>query len=189
MNYPDIVHATRSCRRFSQERSVTPNELLSLIDLTRYTASAANQQPLRYRIITAAGDRDNLFGSLTWGSAMPWNGPEESERPSGYILMLQDTEVTKRVYFDPGIAAATITYGATTLGYGSCILASIDREKLRRDFSIPDRYTILLVIAVGLRGERVIIDRLKSPGDSVTYYRDAEGVHHVPKRQLKDILI
>ena len=36
--------------------------------------------------------------------------------------------------------------------------------------------------------ERVSLDELK-PGDDIKYWRDAEQVHHVPKRPLQEIIV
>ena len=44
------------------------------------------------------------------------------------------------------------------------------------------------MIALGKPKEVVKIDPLGPEGD-VKYWRDAEGVHHVPKRSLEEILV
>jgi hypothetical protein len=46
----------------------------------------------------------------------------------------------------------------------------------------------LLVLALGKPKERVMIERVDASGDT-RYWRDNEGVHHVPKRSLEDIII
>ena len=72
--------------------------------------------------------------------------------------------------------------------YYGCILGSVDRTRLAESLSIPDRYRILFVIALGKPAETVILDEMDKDGN-IQYYRDAEDQHHVPKRKLKDILI
>ena len=37
-------------------------------------------------------------------------------------------------------------------------------------------------------GEKAVLERVGPSGD-IKYWRDAEGVHHVPKRSLDDIII
>jgi len=49
-------------------------------------------------------------------------------------------------------------------------------------------YEILLVLALGKPKETVIIEAAGPEGD-IRYWRDEEGVHHVPKRSLDQIII
>ena len=77
--------------------------------------------------------------------------------------------------------------GATDEGLGGCIIASIKREELCDELRIPDKFEILLILALGKPVEKVIIDEIKN--DDVKYWRDEKGVHHVPKRNLKDLIL
>jgi len=44
------------------------------------------------------------------------------------------------------------------------------------------------VIALGKPAETCLIEPLGQDGD-IRYYRDAEGIHHVPKRSLDDLIV
>jgi nitroreductase len=77
--------------------------------------------------------------------------------------------------------------GASETGLGGCMIASIRRDQLRSEFSIPDIFDILLVLALGKPVEEIIIDEMKD-GD-VKYWRDKKMNHHVPKRALRDLII
>jgi nitroreductase len=77
--------------------------------------------------------------------------------------------------------------GASEAGLGGCMIASIRREQLRSDLKIPERFEILLILALGKPVEQVIIDDIKD-GD-VKYWRDGERTHHVPKRSLNELII
>ena len=46
----------------------------------------------------------------------------------------------------------------------------------------------LLVLALGFQKEVRRVETVGADG-SVKYWRDAQGVHHVPKRPLEDLLI
>ena len=78
--------------------------------------------------------------------------------------------------------------GATELGLGGCIIASIQKEELRKEFSIPSRYEILLVLALGTPLEKVSTRRNVKDED-VKYWRDNNQVHHTPKRKLNEIIL
>jgi nitroreductase len=102
--------------------------------------------------------------------------------------MLGDTEISRSFGCDHGIAAQSILLGATEKGLGGCMIATVKRQELSQALGIEPLYEILLVIALGKPKETVIIDKVGPDGD-VKYWRDSQGVHHVPKRALDDIII
>ena len=67
-------------------------------------------------------------------------------------------------------------------------VASIKRQKLRDIFNIDPRFKIPLIIAIGKPKEEIVIEAVGSD-NAIRYWRDSKGVHHVPKRKLKDIII
>ena len=117
-----------------------------------------------------------------------WDGPAEGERPSGYIIILGDQNITKSFGCDHGIVAQSILLGVTELGLGGCMIGSIQREELRRELKIPTHLEILLVLALGKPKESVEIEVVGPEGD-MKYWRDENDVHHVPKRTLDEIII
>lgn len=185
----DLIRKNRSYRRFYQDDKVEMETLRDLVDMARLSPSAGNLQPLKFMLFCDAETNAHIFPHLNWaGYLKDWNGPEEGERPAAYVIVLGDTEIKKEVRWDHGIAAQSIMLGATEKGLGGCILASIKREGLREALSIPERYDILLVLALGKPKEEVVIDEIAVGGD-IKYWRDTEQVHHVPKRSLADIII
>jgi nitroreductase len=184
----DLVRQNRSYRRFDQQVPVGLDVLRQLVELARLSASGANMQPLRYLLVA---DRDacaEVFPHLGWaGYLKDWPGPQEGERPAAYIIILGDRAIRKDFGVDHGIAAQSIMLGATELGLGGCIIASINRQALRASFSIPEELEILLCLALGKPEEIVIIEPV-GPDGNIRYFRDSEGVHHVPKRALEDLI-
>jgi nitroreductase len=126
---------------------------------------------------------------LSWaGYLKEWSGPGEGERPSAYIVVLGDTTIAKSFQYDAGIASQSITLGAVEMGLGGCLIGSIKRDVLREVLAIPDRYEILLVIALGKPGETVILEDLGSERD-IKYWRDEEDIHYVPKRKVGEMIL
>jgi hypothetical protein len=68
------------------------------------------------------------------------------------------------------------------------MIGSINKELLQEMFHLPMRLEILLVIALGKPKEIAVIEEMQ-PGDSIEYWRDEHGVHHVPKRRMEDIIL
>lgn len=185
----ELVTKTRSYRRFYQDVPVDIEALKDLVDLARLSASGRNLQPLKYLLSCDAARNALIFPHLAWaGYLKDWPGPEEGERPSAYIVMLGDKQLTQNFGVDPGIAAQSILLGATEKGLGGCIVGSIQRGPLQQALGIADRYDILYVLALGMPKELVEIEPLPDSGD-IRYWRDAAGVHHVPKRALDDLII
>jgi len=185
----DLVTATRSVRRFHQAEAVDRDTLRDLVDLARLSASAANVQPLKYVLSCEPERNARIFPLLAWaGYLKDWPGPVEGERPAAYIVILLDKRLRQTVDCDHGIASQSILLGATEKGLSGCIIASIQRRELREVLAIPEHLEILLVIALGRAKERVVLEPLGADGD-VKYWRDADAVHHVPKRALDDLIV
>ena len=185
----DLVMQNRTYRRFHQEVAVEQQMLRELVDLARLSASAANLQPLKYILSCEPQKNALIFPHLGWaGYLKDWPGPCEGERPSAYIIILGDTRISQSFGCDHGIAAQSILLGATEKGLGGCMIGTVQRQKLREALDIPSCYEILLVLALGKPKEQVVIDALDAAGD-IKYWRDGNGVHHVPKRGLEDIIL
>jgi nitroreductase len=185
----DLILKNRSYRRFYQDMPVSIDTLRELVDLARLSASAANKQPLKY-ILSCDPQRNALvFQNLAWaGYLKSWPGPEEGERPSAYIIILGDKTISQSFGCDHGIAAQSILLGATEKGLGGCIIGSVRKAELSQALSIPVDYEILLVIALGKPKETVVLEVVGAGGD-IKYWRDEQGVHHVPKRSLAEIIV
>lgn len=188
MSIKDLVYRTRSYRRFKESHHIDLKILEELVDLARMSASAANRQPLKYLLFNTPEFCERIFPSIAWAAYLEeWNGPVPGERPSAYIIILGDKSITESFSVDHGIAAQSIMLGATEAGLGGCMIASIKREALRNDLKIPERFDILLILALGKPAERILIDEIKD--NNVKYWRDDEDSHHVPKRKLDELII
>lgn len=184
----DLILKNRSYRRYDEDFRISNETLISLIELVRFSPSAANLQPLKFLLCTAEEKNKLIFSTLSWaGYLTEWPGPSEGERPSAYIVLLGDTSINRNFHCDAGIACQSILLGAVELGLGGCILGSIDREGLRRSFSIPDEYEILYVIALGKPAERILLEDM-AEGGNIRYWRDENGTHHVPKRLTEELI-
>jgi len=185
----DLVLKNRSYRRFEEKLVIKIATLRELVDLARLSASGANRQALKYILSADAKKNALIFPCLTWAAQLKgWSGPVAGERPSAYIIILGDTAIVPSFGCDHGIAAQSIMLGATEKGLGGCMIASIRKDALRSALNIPPRYEILLVLALGKPKEKVVVEVVGKDGDT-KYWRDAEGVHHVPKRSLDEIIV
>lgn len=191
----DLLKKNRSCRRFREEEAVSRENLLRIVDAARYCASGRNLQPLVYRFVEA-GECGVVFPLLGWaGYLKEWPGPEAGERPAAYVVQCLDTRLTSDPMCDDGLQLEAMTLAATALGFGCCIVRSFNPAALAEALHIPERYRPLHVVALGRPAERIVIDTLdagsREAADNagIYYWRGADGVHHVPKRPLCDLVI
>lgn len=185
----DLILRNRSYRRFYQEKTIERSTLVDLVDLARLSPSGANKQALRYVLSNSKDENDKIFANIFWaGYYKDWKGPQEGEKPSAYMVILKDTAFGSIGGQDEGIAVQSILLGAVELGLGGCIIGNIDKKKLAEELNIDDKYEIALVLALGYPKEEVIIDKVNESGD-IKYWRDENQVHHVPKRNIEELIL
>ena len=185
----ELITKNRSYRRFHQNISIDLLTLKQLVNLARLSPSGGNLQPLKFYISQDPQKNALIFPHLSWaGYIKDWPGPVEGERPAGYIIILGDTTIRASFGCDHGIAAQSILLGAVEMGLGGCIMSSVDRNGLREALKIPPKFEVLLVLSLGKPKEKVEIESVGSEGD-IKYWRDLDMVHHVPKRDLEEIIL
>lgn len=185
----DLIRRNRSYRRFHQDVPVSMKTLRELVNLARLSASGSNLQPLKYVLSSDPATNAKIFPHTRWaGYLEDWEGPADGERPAAYVIILGDTEIRSSFGCDHGIAAQSIMLGASERGLGGCILGALDRSALREALGIPERYDILLALALGKPKETVVLEDVGPDGD-IEYYRDENDVHHVPKRSLEELIL
>ena len=189
MEIRTLVTKNRSYRRFDEDFQIDGETLRELIYLAQHSPSARNRQPLKFWLSNTVETNNLIFPQLGWaGDLKDWPGPAQGERPSAYILILGDMAIKDNFGIDHGIAAQSILLGAVAAGLGGCMLGSARVNELAKALDIPERYQILLVIALGKPVEEVVVE-IVGEGADLTYYRDEKDVHHVPKRGLEELIL
>ena len=184
--FRDLVMKNRSTRKFHQEVAISRKTLTELVDLARMSASGANRQTLKY-YLSSEPERNDII----WQHIGMDGNPPEGNRPSAYILVLNDKKLGTfaAALVDHGIAAQTILLGATEKGLNGCMVGIIQRKELLKALNLPQRYDIMLVIALGTSKETFVFEELDADTQTVKGWWDEQGVRHVPKRRLEDIII
>jgi len=183
----ELLLKNRSYRRFHQNERIDEQVLFDLVGLVRFCASGRNAQTLKYIIVNDIDKCEEVFRTLSWaGYISDWAGPCEGEKPSAYIIQVNDDSLGKNYFCDDGITAQSMLLGAVEKGFGGCILRAFTKE-LGGIVNVPEGMRVVQVIALGKPKEEVVIDDIKD-GD-FKYWRDDNGVHHVPKRTLEELII
>lgn len=185
----DLIKKTRSIRRFDEAKPITEDIMMQLAEAARLSACAANLQTLRFYLSYNENTNQLIFPHLKWaGYLRYWDGPKDGERPTAYMIILAPAAASSFHLTDAGIAVQSMLLTASEHNIGGCIIASVDKNSLQTELKIAPEYSIVLVLALGYPAEKVIIEEVIDP-DDIEYWRDDEGVHHVPKRALEDIII
>ena len=186
MKVYDAAIKRRSVRKYKQD-PLSEKDLKRMVDAARLAPSEANTQPLKYLMITNPALLPQVYSHLKWAAYLtPEGDPPEGRRPTAYIIVLVDTRVKDSGY-QRGLGAAVenmILVGEEK-GIASCWIASVDAKSLAAALNIPEYLKIDSVVALGRPDETVVVEPFS---DSVKYWRDADEVHHVPKRSLEDVL-
>ncbi len=184
----ELIMKNRTYRRFDESAAITEQQLLSWVDLARYAASGRNAQPLKYILSCTPEKNQRVFETLAWAAYLTdWKGPVEGERPTAYLIQMLDKRIADHCFCDDGIAAQNILLGAVEEGYGGCIFRSINRKLLTESLHIAEHFEIINVIALGKPVEMVVIETMTN--NQFKYWRDENGVHHVPKRPIEEIVV
>ncbi len=184
----ELLQKNRSYRRFYQKPILSNADLRDLIQAARLSPSARNDQPVKFILIQSKEACAAIFPYCMWaGYLKDWDGPAEHERPTSYIIVLDDTRIAESIDTDIGIMCQSILLTAVEKGFGGCLLGSVNRKAIREIFSIDGHYAIAYVIALGKPSEIVVIENIKD--NDTHYYRDMQNVHHVPKRGIDELII
>ncbi len=188
----DLIKKNRSVRGYSQSRKATNEELLSMINHARLCPVGRNIQNLRYRIVLNDNEVKDVNCNIKYAMAHPeWNLPLPGTEPSAFIVICHDQTYGKYSMMDGinvGIAAQTITLSATEMGLSGCMIASFNKENIKKALNLDENIIPILVLSIGESCEEICLVDINETGDS-TYYRDEESVHYVPKKKLEDVLL
>lgn len=182
----EVICQRRTIRRF-QDKAVPEEVLLKLVNAARLAPSGANMQPCEFVIVTDSKLRDALFSCLRWaGYIAPAGNPPPGERPTAYIVVLIDVHRKKKggeVDAAAGIENMLLT--AWEEGVGSCWLGAINRKQIKKVLRIPHHLNVDSVVALGYPNEQPVLEETE---ESIKYWKDGEGILHVPKRKLEEVI-
>lgn len=187
MTVNQAVFSRRTIRKFEQ-KPLSGELLKKYIDAARVAPSAANLQPLKYVSVSSHEMTDKVFDTLKWAGYLKGEyTPKEDERPTGYIVVCVDNNLSKANYdMDVGAAVENIILSALSDGVGACWLGSVERPKLKRLLDLPGYLEISCVVALGYPLEQP--KEVKMQDGDVKYYLDG-GILNVPKRDLGEIIL
>ena len=186
----DNIKHTRSHRRFT-EKSIKEEEILEMLEGARFSASTKNAQILRYSYTIDDKKCQKLFSAVSLGGLLKNEDKATlEERARGFILISAKKDITtpdSRLFFDVGIASQNIILIADELGYGTCIVMSYNKKAFEKILDLPEDYDSKAVIILGEAKD--IVKLVDSKDEEDTKYFIENGIHHVPKLKLGDLIL
>ena len=192
MNVYEAVMKRRSIRRF-QDKAVPYEALEKCVEAARLAPSARNFQVCEYIVVDDKELLPQVFAAIKSWAGKPWPSDVPAKyQPKAYIITLINSAAEKELggsrkdtVIDVGQAAENILLVALEEGLGTCTLMSFAARELKPLLNIPDQYEVAMAIALGYPDESPVVE---TATDNVKRWADSQGVLHVPKRKLEDIL-
>ena len=188
----ELAMKNRSYRGYDESYRFTKEELLELVNVTRYAASSVNRQPFAYYIAWEKDEVDKIQKLTKWARGLPqMTLPHPGMCPTGWVIVLHNTDWApnvERFRQDRGIVAQTLLLAAAEKGLGGCMIGNYVADDVKAALDLPENMVPVLLIALGKPAEEIVITEVGEDGN-VNYYRDENDVHYVPKRKLEDIIL
>ena len=193
MDVYEAVTKRRSIREF-KDTPLAYDILERCVNAARLAPTAVNRQLCEYIIVDDEKLLPQVFNTVgSWArQPRPKDGWPPGHRPKAYVITLinsaLETELggTRDVTtYDVGMSAENVILVALEQGIGACPILSFKEDELKPILNIPDNYEVALVLALGFPDESPVVEVFT---DSIERWVDNEGVRHIPKRELKDII-
>jgi len=186
VSFDALLSKNRSYRGYDQSFEVSKGMLERIVAVNTKTASARNQQVLRFKVVTKGDDADFIGQNITLGSALPQlKLPLQGTAPQAFIIVCTTVAETKYVDIDLGISVQSMLLKATEMGLNGICICAFHKEKIVEHFALP--YEPLAILAIGKGNEKIELTHI-APEESHAYYRE-NGVHFVPKLGIEDLII
>lgn len=143
------IAARWSPRGFDGAHRLSREDVGSLLEAARWTASASNTQPWRF-IVALRGSDD--FGAVA-GSLIPWNA-EWAARASALVVACARTaddegKALRWAVYDLGQSVAWLTAQAESMGLSVHQMGGFDPEAITESFGLGADIEPMVVIAIG----------------------------------------
>lgn len=182
----EAIKTRRTIRRFTQE-PIPHETLLSLVDAARMAPSGSNQQPVRWFIADSQPLVEEIFNNVRWAAYIqPEGNPPQGLHPTAFIAMCWDSDIKKECEVDLGAAGMALLLAAHDSGIGACWMGAINKPAISSLIGLAEPVRLHTVFALGYPAESPVCEPQQG---SNRYYKDENGVLHVPKLTLEEVLL
>lgn len=158
-SFNEVLMSRRSIRNYDATKTISEEEVRTLLTLTQEAPSWANQQPSKYYValsdekVEAVRDLIGMNKERTAGANVFIVSTFETGK-SGFFRGEQTNEIGDGWgAYDNGLSNGYLILAARAKGFDTLIMGMRDSEGLRSLFNIPENETVMAVIALGYRAE------------------------------------
>lgn len=182
-----LLRKNRSHRAFDTSYTVAMRQLETIVSVNAKLPSGRNAQTLRFKLLDAQGGGEDFCRFLHLGGYLPeLHLPVPGTEPKAFIIVCSTEPESPIVDIDLGISLQSMALKAVEIGLNALIVRAYNKKDIKEALGLPS--DPLAVLAIGKGTETIVLDEVPA-GSDLRYYRDADGVHHVPKIAVADLLI
>lgn len=161
----DIIAHRWSPRAYDENKAVSQEQIISLLEAARWAPSCFGDEPWRFIVC------DKNKEATAWENALaclvPGNQAWANNAPV-LILICADTlfghngKPNRWGDYDTGAAAVSLCLQATSMGLATHQMGGFDEEKARETFQVPAQFHMMSMLAVGYAADTdTLSDELK----------------------------
>ncbi|MBR4227839.1 MAG: nitroreductase family protein [Bacteroidales bacterium] len=182
-----LLRKNRSHRAFDTSYTVAMRQLETIVAVNPKLPSGRNAQTLRFKLLDAQSGGEDFCRYLHLGGYLPeLHLPAPGTEPKAFIIICSTEPESPIVDIDLGISLQSMALKAVEIGLNALIVKAFNKKEIKEALGLPS--DPLAVLAIGKGTETITLDEVPA-GSDLRYYRDADGIHHVPKITVSDLLI
>ncbi len=161
----ELIASRWSGRAYDSEKMLTREEIISLVEAARWAPSCFGDQPWRFLVF------DKSTNQSGWEKALSClaEGNQSWAKDAPLLLLAcsdsvlsQNGKPNRWGEYDTGAASLNLSLQAAALDLMVHQMGGFDAEKTKSEFSIPDQFTPMAMMAVGYQlAEETIPDDIK----------------------------
>jgi nitroreductase len=157
----DLLANRWSPRAFDATKKISREKINSMIEAARWAPSCFGDEPWRYIVW------DKHTNAAAWEKAFACLGEPNQKWVKNSPLLFasiantlfdHNSQANRWAQHDTGAASMALALQAEALGLVAHQMGGFDAAKLRTEFSIPEQYTPMAMIAVGYQADADILE-------------------------------
>jgi nitroreductase len=175
-SFDEVLTSRRSIRSYDATKTISEEEVRTLMEAVQEAPSWANQQPSKYYVAMTpekvAAVKELIGGNKRNVQDAPVLIISTFERgKSGFFQGNPANEVGDGWgAYDNGLSNCYLILQARAMGFDTLIMGMRDADKLRALFNIPENEAVMAVISLGYRKGQPVQPRHKQLDDVVKFY-------------------